>query len=153
MLQFCDLLITSIILTCKYGPICITEYAPDSLNNNNNNLQVRNFAHIMTTAFFYWLTSTILLFSTGQQLVMKSAVDIDHCTFLGQRRPSYSFIHGRRPPLPFSTGRHRPSCSFLSGQRCRRSSTSILQPFSSRPFVELGESQLLLKNIQRKGVK
>ena len=32
------------------------------------------------------------------------------------KSPAYSFPSGRRRPLPFSTGRRRPSCSFLPGR-------------------------------------
>ena len=74
------------------------------------------------------LTSTINIDSTwvlyakstskSQNHVVKSAVDVNHCTFLGQRRPDCSFL--------VVDVNH---CLFQPG----RPSTSILQPFSSRP--------------------
>ena len=39
------------------------------------------------------------------QLVMKTAMGVDHCTFLSQRQASCSFIAGPSQPLSFSTGR------------------------------------------------
>ena len=57
------------------------------------------------------------------QLVMKSVVNVNHCTFLGRHWPSFSFI----------ASWHRPSCSFISGWCWSTLLTSILQPSSSRP--------------------
>ena len=60
---------------------------------------------------FNYIRMRIVIFFTTQ-LVMNRAVDVNHCSFLGQRRPDFSFLPGRQW-------------------------TSILLHFSSRPYLTL----------------
>ena len=87
-------------------------------------------------ALFYWsMSRALFMVKTAVfltiHLVIKIAVDVDSCTFLGRHQQSCFFLPGRRRPLPFSTW-----------------STSILQPFSSHPFSDFS-AFLCLNFLQR----
>ena len=152
-------------------------------------------------ALFYWLMSTILLFSTGGRRPWPFSTgrhppsgsfqlaDVDG-TFFGQNYTFHDLLYGKTcshknlekivlsrastailtvdvdqtaffflvdvDRQPFSTGRRRPSCSFLHGQRLRLvDAVDVhLQPFSSRPIITklhiLCPNKFLIEKVRRR---
>ena len=89
--------------------------------HRKHSVYVNHWRSTSTPQTFSWSMSTILLFLPGWHLPLPFST--------GRRRPAFF-------NLSFSAGRRRPAfsnwstCLFLTG---RRPSTSILQPFLSRP--------------------
>ena len=72
-----------------------------------------NIVYIEKLCYFLIYLATFFIV----QLVMKSAVEGAHCTFLGRCQPDCSFLPGRHRPAAFFYWRISTGSSFLSG-RC-----------------------------------